>query len=115
LISYLLKFIFYFFPHRYLDVQAQERRSRQHFEAQLNQEKRLRKQAEEKANMLRCPDSCKIKKMHMENENKQLRRDLMMLDDAKNNYEKQSRMYEQEVSAAFFYVNFNCNKAIFFS
>ena len=83
---------------RYLDVQAQERRTRQHFEAQLNQEKRLRKHAEEKANMIRCPDSCKIKKMHLENENNKLRREYMLLDEAKNNLEKQNRLYEQEVS-----------------
>lgn len=82
---------------QYLDVQAQERRNRQHFEAQLNQEKRLRKQAEEKANMLRCPDTCKMKKMHLENENNKLRRDIMLIDEAKNNYEKQNRMYEQEL------------------
>jgi hypothetical protein len=67
-------------------------------EAQLNQEKRLRKQAEEKANMLRCPDSCKMKKMHLEAENNKLRRDVMILDEAKNNLEKQNRMYDQEVS-----------------
>lgn len=47
--------------------------------------------------MMRCPDSCKIKKMHLEGEINKLRRDLMLLDDAKNNAEKQSRMLEQEV------------------
>ncbi|KAG5677236.1 hypothetical protein PVAND_007010 [Polypedilum vanderplanki] len=82
---------------QYLDVQAQERRSRQHLEAQLNQEKRLRKEAEQKASIIRCPDSCKIKKMHLEGENNKLRRDVMMLDEAKNNLEKQNRMYEQEL------------------
>jgi hypothetical protein len=91
--SILMKSLF-----RYLEVQAQERRNRQQLEAQLNQEKRLRKQADEKANMLRCPDSCKIKKMHLESENNKLRRDLMILDEAKNNLEKQNRLYEQEVS-----------------
>jgi 23S rRNA pseudoU1915 N3-methylase RlmH len=89
-----VKYIFF----RYLDVQAQERRSRQQMETQLNQEKRLRKQAEEKAMMVRCPDSCKIKKMHLEGENNKLRRDLMLLDEAKNNAEKQNRMLEQEVT-----------------
>jgi hypothetical protein len=74
-------------------------------EAQLNQEKRLRKQAEEKANMLRCPDSCKMKKMHLEGENNKLRRDVMILDEAKNNLEKQNRMYEQEVRARRFMRN----------
>ncbi|XP_070494498.1 macoilin [Chironomus tepperi] len=82
---------------QYLDVQAQERRTRQHFEAQLNQEKRLRKHAEEKANMIRCPESCKMKKMHLESENNKLRREYMLLDEVKNNYEKQNRLYEQEL------------------
>lgn len=48
--------------------------------------------------MIRCPDSCKMKKMHLESENNKLRRDLMLLDDAKNNAEKQGRMLEQEVN-----------------
>lgn len=95
-------FFFKLIMFRYLDVQSQERRNRQHLEAQLNQEKRLRKQAEEKATMLRCPDSCKMKKMHLESENNKLRRDVMILDEAKNNYEKQNRMYEQEVSDSLF-------------
>lgn len=82
---------------RYLDVQAQERRSKQQLETQLNQEKRLRKQAEEKASMSRCSDSCKIKKMHLEGEINKLRRDLMLLDESKNNAEKQNRILEQEV------------------
>lgn len=51
--------------------------------------------------MLRCPESCKMKKMHLEGENNKLRRELMLMDDAKNNMEKQNRMYEQEVSDAF--------------
>lgn len=36
--------------------------------------------------------------MHLESENNKLRRDLMLLDDAKNNAEKQGRMLEQEVN-----------------
>lgn len=82
----------------------QERRSRQQLESQLNQEKRLRKQAEEKASIIRCPDSCKMKKMHLEGENNKLRRDLMLLDDAKNNAEKQGRMLEQEVISILIFV-----------
>lgn len=35
--------------------------------------------------------------MHLENEINKLRRDLMLLDEAKNNAEKQNRMFEQEV------------------
>lgn len=83
---------------RYLDVQGLERRSRQQIETQLNQEKRLRKQAEDKASMLRCADSCKLKKMHLEGEINKLRRDLMLLDEVKINTEKQNRMLELEVS-----------------
>jgi hypothetical protein len=48
--------------------------------------------------MLRCPDSCKMKKLHLENENGKLRRELMLLDEAKCNVEKQNRYFEQEVS-----------------
>jgi hypothetical protein len=48
--------------------------------------------------MLRCPDSCKMKKLHLENENGKLRRELMLLDEAKCNIEKQNRYFEQEVS-----------------
>lgn len=39
-----------------------------------------------------------MKKMHLESENNKLRRDLMLLDEAKNNLEQQNRLYEQEVS-----------------
>lgn len=47
--------------------------------------------------VMRCPDTCKMKKMHLEGEIIKLRRDLMLLDEAKNNAEKQNRMLEQEV------------------
>lgn len=80
-----------------LDSQAQERRTRQQLESQLNQEKRLRKQADEKAAIARCPDSCRMKKMQLENENAKMRRDLMMLEECKQSLEKQNRIYEQEV------------------
>jgi len=72
---------------RFLELQNSERR-----------EKRLRKQAEEKASIARCPEACKLRKMHLEGENNKLRRDLMMLDEAKQNSEQQTRLYEQEVS-----------------
>lgn len=85
---------FYF---RINDLQMQERRNRQFFESQLNQEKKLRKQADEKANMARCPESCKVKKMQLESENGKLRRELNLMEETKQNLEKQNRMYEHEV------------------
>ena len=57
--------------------------------------------------MIRCPDSCKMKKMHLESENNKLRREYMLLDEVKNNLEKQNRLYEQEVSLIY-------GKSIFF-
>ncbi|CRK95605.1 CLUMA_CG009064, isoform A [Clunio marinus] len=78
------------------DFQTQERRNRQFFESQLSQEKKLRKQAEEKANMTRCAESCKMKKIQMEGENNKLRRELMLIEESKQNLEKQNRLYEHE-------------------
>jgi hypothetical protein len=80
----------------------QERRNRQFFESQLNQEKKLRKQADEKANMTRCPDSCKVKKMQLESENGKLRRELNLMEETKQNLDKQNRMYEHEVRLLWF-------------
>lgn len=81
----------------------EERRSRQSLEALLTNEKKLRKLADEKTavSRLECSDSCKIKKIHIENENIQLRRELMLLEESKINFEKQNRIYEQEVSYIF--------------
>lgn len=75
----------------------QERRNRQFFESQMSQEKKLRKQAEEKANISRCSEGCKMKKMQLEAENSKLRRELNLIEDTKQNLDKQNRMYEHEV------------------
>ncbi len=40
-----------------------------------------------------------MKKMHLEGELNKLRRDFMLLDEAKNNSEQQNRMLEQEVNS----------------
>jgi hypothetical protein len=67
-------------------------------ESQLNQERKLRKQADEKANIPRCSESCKMKKMQMDTENNKLRRELMLLEETKQNLEKHNRHLEHEVS-----------------
>jgi Macoilin family len=89
---------FFSFYSRINDLQMQERRNRQFFDSQLNQEKKLRKQAEDKANTARCSESCKMKKMQLESENNKLRRELNLTEETKQNLEKQNRMYEHEVS-----------------
>lgn len=83
---------------RIADLQTLDRRNRQYFESQLNQEKKLRKQADEKANITRCSDGCKIKKLQLEGENNKLKRELNLTEETKQNLEKQNRMYEHEVS-----------------
>lgn len=76
-----------------------ERRHRQQLESQLNNEKKMRKQLEEKLSVRpECSDACKMKKMHIENENNKLRREYKMIEESKQNVEKQNRLYEQEVS-----------------
>lgn len=83
---------------RLAEIQSQERRNRQYFESQLNQEKKLRKQADDKANIARCSETCKMKKMQQESENNKLRRELNLMEETKQNLEKQNRMYEHEVT-----------------
>lgn len=90
------------FNFRITDLQTQERRNRQFFESQLNQEKKLRKQADEKANMTRCAEGCKMKKMQLEAENNKLRRELNLIEETKQNLDKQTRMYEHEVRSKIF-------------
>jgi hypothetical protein len=81
-----------------LELQIQDRRNRQFFEQQLQQEKKFRKQAEDKANTApRCPESCRVKKLQLEGENNRLRREIILLEETKQNLEKQTRIYEHEV------------------
>lgn len=58
----------------------------------------MRKQADDKANIARCSETCKMKKMQQESENNKLRRELNLMEETKQNLEKQNRMYEHEVS-----------------
>lgn len=51
--------------------------------------------------MVRCPESCKMKKMQLEGENNKLRRELNLTEETKQNLEKQNRMYEHEVRVSF--------------
>lgn len=95
---------------RLAELQSQERRNRQYFESQLNQEKKLRKQADDKANIARCSETCKMKKMQQESENNKLRRELNLMEETKQNLEKQNRMYEHEVSVT---ASARCQKIIF--
>lgn len=85
---------------RYNELQNQEKRNRQFFESQLKElkEKKIRKPADEKT-IVRCPENCKIKKMQIENENNKLRRDIMLMEETKQNLEK--LLYEQNMEVSF--------------
>lgn len=76
---------------------GEERRQRQSLEAQLNNEKKARKIAEEKATRPECNEACKQRKQQIETEIKQLRRELKVVEDAKQAAEQQGRKYEQEL------------------
>lgn len=82
---------------RIADLQNQERRNRQFFESQIKElkERKNRKPVDEKPIKFFCPESCKIKKMQIENENNKMRRDLMLMEETKQNLEK--LLYEQNV------------------
>lgn len=77
---------------------AEERRQKQSLDAQLNNEKKARKLAEEKAARPECSSQCKQRKQQMEEEIKQLRRDLKMAEEATQMAEQHGRKWEQEVS-----------------
>lgn len=76
---------------------GEERRQKQSVESQLNNERKARKLAEERASRSECGEMCKLKKQQLEMECNKLRRDLAVTEDAKNSVEMQSRNYEQEV------------------
>lgn len=44
-----------------------------------------------------CSENCKMRKQMLENECKQLRRDMSSIEELKKSAEQQSRNYEQEV------------------
>lgn len=76
---------------------GEERRVRQSLESQLQNERKHRKQAEEKAARAECGDSCKLKRQQLEMDIQKLRRELINSEDAKHNAETQNRNFEQEV------------------
>lgn len=78
----------------------QERRNRQFFESQIKElkEKKNRKPLEEVKPIVRCPESCKVKKMQIENENNKLRRDIILMEETKQNLEK--LLYEQSLEVS---------------
>lgn len=77
---------------------GEERRQKQSIESQLANERKQRKLVEERASRTECGDMCKMKKQQLEMECNKYRRDLAVMDDAKNLTEQQNRSYEQEVS-----------------
>jgi hypothetical protein len=102
---YLLIYIFFC---RINDLQLQERRNRQFYESQIKElkEKKTRKSADEKP-IVRCPESCKVKKIQIENENNKLRRDLMLMEETKQNLEK--LLYEQNLEVSLMQICLNKN------
>ncbi|KAJ6647193.1 Macoilin-2 [Pseudolycoriella hygida] len=76
---------------------TEERRQRQTLESQLNSERKQRKLVEEKAARTECGEACKQRKLQLEAECKQLRRELQLSDECKKSAEQQSRNYEQEL------------------
>lgn len=78
---------------------TEERRQKQSLEAQLNNEKKARKLAEEKASRPECSEACKQRKQQMDMELKQLRRDFKIAEEAKLMAEQHGRKCEQEVSS----------------
>ncbi|XP_037041721.1 macoilin-2 isoform X1 [Bradysia coprophila] len=75
---------------------TEERRQRQTLESQLNSERKQRKLVEEKLRT-ECGEACKQRKLQLEAECKQLRRELLLSDDCKKSIEQQNRNYEQEL------------------
>lgn len=75
----------------------------------------MRKQADDKANIARCSETCKMKKMQQESENNKLRRELNLMEETKQNLEKQNRMYEHEVSFRSYFSGEKYFKTIFCS
>lgn len=65
--------------------------------------------------MTRCSDGCKIKKMQLEGENNKMKRELNLIEETKQNLEKQNRMYEHEVSTGDFATKYSTPKCFNFS
>ncbi|XP_075165085.1 macoilin isoform X2 [Haematobia irritans] len=76
---------------------AEERRQKQSLDAQLNNEKKARKQAEEKAARPECSPQCKQRKQQMDEEIKQLSQKLKLAEEAKQIAEQHGRELEQQL------------------
>lgn len=87
---------------------AEERRQKQSLDAQLNNEKKARKIAEEKAARPECSAQCKQRKQQMDEDLKQMRRELKTTEEAKQLAEQHGRKWEQEVSSEFVALNVCC-------
>lgn len=60
-------------------------------------------------NRIDCSEGCKLRKQMLENECKQLRRDMSAIEELKKTAEQQSRTYEQEVDFYLFLSFIHCN------
>lgn len=76
---------------------TEERRQKQSLDSLLNNEKKARKLAEEKAARPECSTQCRQRKQQMEEEIKQLRRELKLAEESKQQAEQMGCKWEQEV------------------
>ncbi|XP_020802269.1 macoilin isoform X1 [Drosophila serrata] len=74
----------------------EERRQKQSLDAQLANEKKARKVAEEKAARPECSTQCKQRRQQMDDEQKRLRGELKQTEEAKQLAVEHGRKYEQE-------------------
>lgn len=76
----------------------EERRQKQSLDAQLSNEKKARKAAEEKAARPECSAQCKQRRQQVDEELKRVRNDLKQTEEAKQLAVDHGRKFEQEVS-----------------
>lgn len=77
----------------------EERRQKQSLDAQLSNEKKARKAAEEKAARPECSAQCKQRRQQVDEELKRVRNDLKQAEEAKQLAVEHGRKFEQEVRA----------------
>lgn len=77
----------------------EERRQKQSLDAQLSNEKKARKAAEEKAARPECSAQCKQRRQQVDEELKRVRNDLKQSEEAKQLAVDHGRKFEQEVRA----------------
>lgn len=78
----------------------EERRQKQSLDAQLSNEKKARKAAEEKAARPECSAQCKQRRQQVDEELKRVRNDLKQTEEAKQLAVDHGRKFEQEVRQA---------------